>query len=435
MLALAEGEGELTSPPPAIVMDNGTGYSKLGSALLRSRTCLPVLTLLSLCRFAGNSDPSFVFPTCIATRSAPAGSSTSRAPSVPSKPSGLGSGHLASKRGIEDLDFFIGDEAIANNKTYAVNYPIKHGQIEDWDQMERYWEQSIFKYLRAEPEDHYFLLVRFSLVSGSRGEELTDQRRRSLLSTLPRTEKPLPRSCSNRSTSRDCTSPSRPSSLSPPAGAAQRSRTARSRGLSLTLETESPTLSLSCVLPGAGGVAGADGTSDSQAEGYVIGSSIRHIPIAGRDISSFVQQLLRDRGENSIPPEDSLRVAEKIKEDYSYVCGDMVKEFGKYDKEPEKFFGVYEGEHSVTGKVRRVWDLGEGRTDAVTFRRAEVQGRRRLRALPRPRDLLQPRDRLLRLPHSPTRSRRQRDPNQSHRCSSWTLQRSFPLPSAPRFRR
>ena len=88
-----------------------------------------------------------------------------------------------------------------------------------------------------------------------------------------------------------------------------------------------------------------------QAEGYVIGSSIQHIPIAGRDISSFVQQLLRDRNENNIPPEDSLRVAEKIKEQFSYVCGDMVKEFGKYDKEPEKFYGVYEGEHSVTGKV------------------------------------------------------------------------------------
>jgi actin-related protein 3 len=44
--------------------------------------------------------------------------------------------------------------------------------IEDWDQMERYWEQSIFKYLRAEPEDHYFLLV--SPVVSRRGSwELT----------------------------------------------------------------------------------------------------------------------------------------------------------------------------------------------------------------------------------------------------------------------
>lgn len=30
----------------------------------------------------------------------------------------------------------------------------------------------------------------------------------------------------------------------------------------------------------------------------------------------------------------------------------MVKEFAKYDKEPGKYFGVYEGENSVTGKVR-----------------------------------------------------------------------------------
>ena len=38
-------------------------------------------------------------------------------------------------------------------------WPIRHGIIEDWDLMERFWEQAIFKYLRAEPEDHYFLLV------------------------------------------------------------------------------------------------------------------------------------------------------------------------------------------------------------------------------------------------------------------------------------
>ena len=31
------------------------------------------------------------------------------------------------------------------------------------------------------------------------------------------------------------------------------------------------------------------------AEGYVIGSCIKHIPIAGRDITGFIQQLLRER--------------------------------------------------------------------------------------------------------------------------------------------
>lgn len=92
----------------------------------------------------------------------------------------------------------------------------------------------------------------------------------------------------------------------------------------------------------------------NKAEGYVIGSSIKHIPIAGRDITYFVQQLLRDRGETAqIPPEDQLRVAEKIKEDYTYVCQDIVKEFKKYDSDPYKYFARFAGEHSVTGRVSR----------------------------------------------------------------------------------
>lgn len=96
-----------------------------------------------------------MFPTAIATREAASGAASTRG----ANPSSRGS-NLASKRGIEDLDFHIGDEAMANSKTYGIHYPIRHGMIENWDHMERYWEQSIFKYLRAEPEDHYFLLVR-----------------------------------------------------------------------------------------------------------------------------------------------------------------------------------------------------------------------------------------------------------------------------------
>ena len=38
------------------------------------------------------------------------------------------------------------------------------------------------------------------------------------------------------------------------------------------------------------------------ADGYVIGSCIRHIPLAGKTITSFIQQLMRDRKE-PVPPE------------------------------------------------------------------------------------------------------------------------------------
>jgi hypothetical protein len=48
--------------------------------------------------------------------------------------------------------------------------------------------------------------------------------------------------------------------------------------------------------------------SRQKADGYVIGSSIKHVPIAGRDITDFVLQLLRDRGETAtIPAEDQRR--------------------------------------------------------------------------------------------------------------------------------
>merc|ERR1719431_1829542 len=61
-------------------------------------------------------------------------------------------------KGVEDLDFFIGDEAMSATG-YSVKYPVRHGIVEDWDLMEKFLEQCIFKYLRAEPEDHYFLLT------------------------------------------------------------------------------------------------------------------------------------------------------------------------------------------------------------------------------------------------------------------------------------
>lgn len=36
-------------------------------------------------------------------------------------------------------------------------------------------------------------------------------------------------------------------------------------------------------------------------------------------------------------------MAKKVKEMYSYVCPDIVKEFAKYDKQPEKYFKTFSG--------------------------------------------------------------------------------------------
>ncbi|XP_034495757.1 actin-related protein 3B isoform X2 [Ailuropoda melanoleuca] len=92
------------------------------------------------------------------------------------------------------------------------------------------------------------------------------------------------------------------------------------------------------------------------AEGYVIGSCIKHIPIAGRDITYFIQQLLRER-EVGIPPEQSLETAKAIKEKYCYICPDIVKEFAKYDVDPRKWIKQYTGINAINQK-KFIIDVG-----------------------------------------------------------------------------
>ena len=59
-------------------------------------------------------------------------------------------------KGVDDLDFFIADEA-TEKPSYAKEWPIRHGIVEEWDLMKKFMDQMIFKYLRAEHEDHFFL--------------------------------------------------------------------------------------------------------------------------------------------------------------------------------------------------------------------------------------------------------------------------------------
>lgn len=88
-------------------------------------------------------------------------------------------------------------------------------------------------------------------------------------------------------------------------------------------------------------------------DGYVVGSCIKSIPIAGKDITQFVHQLMRERGEK-IPPESSMAAAQRVKENHCYVCNDIVKEFGKYDDQPQKYFKQISGNGSSAKKKKRL---------------------------------------------------------------------------------
>uniref|UniRef100_A0A6S8BJF3 Actin-related protein 3 n=1 Tax=Aureoumbra lagunensis TaxID=44058 RepID=A0A6S8BJF3_9STRA len=255
---------------PSVVIDNGTGYTKMG--------------------YAGNCEPQYTVPTVVASRAAKGGT-------------------VKDTDGIEDLDFYIGNEALAHSSTHQINYPIRHGLVENWDNMERLWQRCMFEYLRCEPEEHYFLL----------------------------TEPPL-----NTPENREATAEIMFETFNVPglyiAVQAVLALAASWTSKSVTERTLTGTV-----------IDSGDGVTHviPVAEGYVIGSCIKHIPLAGRDITAFVHKLLRERME-PIPSEDSLEVAKRIKEMHSYVCPDLAKEFVKYDTAPEKYFRQYQGKHKKT---------------------------------------------------------------------------------------
>lgn len=92
------------------------------------------------------------------------------------------------------------------------------------------------------------------------------------------------------------------------------------------------------------------------ADGYVIGSCIKHIPLAGSDMTRFVQTLLRERGEK-VPAHQALETARAVKENFCYVCPDIVKEYKKYDSDPKRYFKKYSGKDPNTGKS---WEIDVG---------------------------------------------------------------------------
>ena len=49
--------------------------------------------------------------------------------------------------------------------------------------------------------------------------------------------------------------------------------------------------------------------------------------------------------------EDQLRVVSYVRENYSYVCQDVVMELHKYNANKYQFFQRFKSKHSITGRV------------------------------------------------------------------------------------
>ncbi len=58
-----------------------------------------------------------------------------------------------------DKDCYVGDEAMSKRGILKLKYPIEHGVILDWDDMEKIWNHCYYHELRASPEEHAIMLT------------------------------------------------------------------------------------------------------------------------------------------------------------------------------------------------------------------------------------------------------------------------------------
>jgi len=162
---------------------------------------------------------------------------------------------------------------------------IHASQIEDRDHMERYWQRCISKYLRCESEEHLFVLIE-SPTNTPENRELSAE---ITFGTLNVNEL----------------------HIAVQAVLALRTSMAIAAAATATMVERS--------LTGAVVDAGDRVTHTIPvADGYVIGSRIKHIPIAGKKITQFIQDLMRER-EPGLPHSDAMEVGRRIEEQFYYV--------------------------------------------------------------------------------------------------------------------
>ena len=67
--------------------------------------------------------------------------------------------HRSVMVGMNTKDYFVGERLNSMRGVLSLNYPIENGIVNNWDDMEKVWNHTMYDLLRIAPEEHPVLLT------------------------------------------------------------------------------------------------------------------------------------------------------------------------------------------------------------------------------------------------------------------------------------